>query len=576
MRTMRSVRPRAAVCLAAAASLATIVALSAGGVAGAAAHPRSRARVSMDRATSTPIKHVVVIFGENVSFDHYFGTYPDATNPPGEPSFYGSRGTPSVNGLSGPLLTNNPNLSNPQRLDRSQALTCDQDHGYTSEQAAFDHGLMDQFVQDTGHGQTVQQCTGKSTGTSPNYAVMDYYDGNTVTGLWNYAQHYALSDNSFGTNFGPSTPGAINVTAGNTYGALCGPTSAVYRGPPCTTAPGSASATPGSPQPHGTATVYSDADPNYDICSSTQDGKRAADTIAMGGQNLGDLLDRGRITWGWFQGGFASPGYVSGQPRTDDLAAVCTGTHTNIGGNTVKDYSPHHEPFQYYDSTANPKHLPPTSIAMIGHQDQANHQYDIQDFWAAAENGNLPAVSYLKAPEYQDGHAGYSDPIDEQHFLAETINKLERLPSWRSTAVIINWDDSDGWYDHQMGPIISQSQTPLDVLSDAGDCGTNPAKVPTTDVGTPEPARCGVGPRIPLLAISPYAKHKYIDNTFTTQTSIVRFIEDNWLGSQRIGNGSADSWTGTIQNMFDFSRHSDRRLFLDPTTGQPVPAARGR
>ena len=100
-------------------------------------------------ATSTPIKHLVVIFQENVSFDHYFGTYPYATNPAGEPGFHAAKNTPTVNGLTQALLQDNPNTANPTRLDRSQALTCDQDHGYTAEQEAFDHGLMDKFVQST-------------------------------------------------------------------------------------------------------------------------------------------------------------------------------------------------------------------------------------------------------------------------------------------------------------------------------------------------------------------------------------------------------------------------------------------
>src|SRR5215475_8200004 len=91
--------------------------------------------------TTTPIKHLVVIFDENVSFDHYFGTYPNAANPTGEPSFTAKPGTPSVNGLSGVLLNNNPNGYNPQRIDRSNALTCDQNHAYTPEQKAADHGL---------------------------------------------------------------------------------------------------------------------------------------------------------------------------------------------------------------------------------------------------------------------------------------------------------------------------------------------------------------------------------------------------------------------------------------------------
>ncbi len=513
--------------------------------------------------TATPIQHLVVIFQENVSFDHYFATYPVATNPPGEPPFTAAPGTPTVNGLSGALLTDNPNLSNPQRLDRTQASTCDQNHGYTAERAAFDHGLMDQFVQHTGNSETVQACTGKQTGTTPNYAVMDYYDGNTVTGLWNYAQNFALSDNSYGTTFGPSTPGAINVTAGNTYGAICGPSSAVYNASPCTAQPGSSLAGPGYSQSQGSGTDYSDADPNFDVCSSTEDHQSAGKTIQMGGQNIGDLLDAAHITWGWFEGGFASPGYVPGNPATDNLSKVCTGTTTNIAGNVVNDYIPHHEPFQYYASTANPTHLPPTSIAAIGHQDQANHQYDLRDFWAAADANNLPAVSYLKAPGAQDGHAGYSDPLDEQTFLVDTINRLEKLPSWRSTAVVINWDDSDGWYDHQMGPIVTQSQTALDTLTGTDSCGTN-----TTMVPDGQQARCGVGPRIPMLVVSPYSRTNFVDNTFTTQTSVVRFIEDNWLGGQRIGGGSADAWTGSLDGMFDFSHPQAAPLFLNPSTGE--------
>jgi phospholipase C len=96
---------------------------------------------------------VVVIFQENVSFDHYFGTYPKALNPPGEPSFHARPDTPTVNGLKGGLLTLNPNLnpangadaSNPFRLDRSQAATQDQNHAYGPEQSAVHFGLMDLF-----------------------------------------------------------------------------------------------------------------------------------------------------------------------------------------------------------------------------------------------------------------------------------------------------------------------------------------------------------------------------------------------------------------------------------------------
>src|SRR5450432_1712624 len=159
----------------------------------------------------TPIQHVVVIFQENISFDHYFATYPTAANRAGEPSFYARLQTPAVRGLTGYMLTTNANEYQPYRLDRSQAVTCDQDHSYTDEQKAADGGLLDHFVQATGR-------TG--IGCSPfGQTVMGYYDGNTVTALWNYAQHYALSDNSFGTTFGPSTLGAVNLISGQTHGA---------------------------------------------------------------------------------------------------------------------------------------------------------------------------------------------------------------------------------------------------------------------------------------------------------------------------------------------------------------------
>jgi len=484
-------------------------------------------------SANTPIQHVVVILGENVSFDHYFGTYPNATNPAGEPSFHALPSTPSVNGLTANLLTNNPNLANPALLDRSQAQTDDMDHDYTAEQKAFDGGLMDKFVQNTGAG------SWPNKGQSPN-VVMDYFDGNTVTALWNYAQHDAMSDNSFGTTFGPSTPGALNLVSGQTHGAVAYSGNATTPGVTQRQADSTGMVIPGKLDTNNT--LYSDADPYFDKTSK-------GNTIEMTGQNVGDLLNAKDVTWGWFEGGFKT-----------------AGTHSDVGGVSNPDYIPHHEPFQYYKSTANPNHLPPTSVAMIGHQDQANHQYGMTDFWAATDAGNMPSVSFLKAPAYQDGHAGYSDPLDEQHFLTDTINHLESLPTWSSTAVILSYDDSDGWYDHAMGPIVNASNDPLaDALVGPGNAGT-PATGAYLD-------RAGYGPRLPLLVISPYAKHNFVDHSVTDQTSILRFIEDNWnLG--RIGDQSYDAKAGSLTNMFDFANGpKNNKLFLNTTTGEPIAQA---
>ncbi len=222
----------------------------------------------------------------------------------------------------------------------------------------------------------------------------------------------------------------------------------------------------------GLGTLYGDQDPYYDDCSN---GNHATDgaLAALTGQNIGDLLDAKNVSWGWFEGGFAPTG-TSDAPGSTQALPVCGSAHANIGGPTTltNDYSPHHEPFQYYASTANPAHLPPSSLAQIGYTDQANHQYDISDFsdaLAGTGGSKLPAVSYLKAPAYEDGHPGYSDPTDEQTFLVNTINSIEKSKYWPSTAIVITYDDSDGWYDHQAPVIIN---------------GSNDANTRTTPRGT--------------------------------------------------------------------------------------------
>jgi phospholipase C len=278
----------------------------------------------------------------------------------------------------------------------------------------------------------------------------------------------------------------------------------------------------------------------------------------MSGQNVGDLLNAKGITWGWFQGGFAPTGTsASGAP-------VCGASHANIGGATVADYSPHHNPFEYYKSTANPDHTPPASVTEIGHNGRANHEYDLSWFFKALDHGNMPAVSYLKAPEYQDGHAGYSDPTDEQHFLVNTINAIQRSKFWHSTAIMITYDDSDGWYDHQMPPIINSSADPaLDALNGPGVCGHGTPLAGIAD-------RCGYGQRLPFLLISPYAKTDYVSGTTADQTSLLAFIEDNWLGGQRTGGGSFDALAGPLDNMFSFGHPHFAPYLLDPATGEPV------
>ena len=531
-----------------ASSLATLL------VAGTLPIPAIAAGPSGGGETATPIKHLVIIFQENISFDHYFGTYPYATNPAGEPRFIAAPGTPSVNGLTGSLLAHNPNAtnpvnaagaSNPFRLDRSQAATADQDHDYGPEQQAFDHGLMDAFPASVG---TAGPPPAGGGIFATDGLTMGYFDGNTVTAYWNYAQRYAMSDNSYGTNFGPSTDGAVNLISGQ----LNGVTTDIN--------PGGSTIDDGN----GGLTLISDADPVGDKCSTTT-GER----VQFSGKNVGDLLNDKGITWGFFEGGF-NLSIVNANGSTG-----CSRSTTSTVTNSKKaDYIPHHQPFQYYTSTANPMHLRPTSTATIGYSgDPANHQYDIQDFFDAVSAGNFPAVSFLKAPGYQDAHAGYSDPLDDQTFVVNTINFLQKQHDWDSTAVVIAFDDSDGWYDHQLGQIVNQSSTSADMLTGQGACGNGATALPGVAPGTLHAqGRCGYGPRLPLLVISPWSRHNFVDHAMTDQTSVLRFIEDNWLGGEKIGAGSFDTIANPIDNMFDFGYgpRNAGQYILDPSTGLVV------
>ena len=364
----------------------------------------------------------------------------------------------------------------------------------------------------------------------------------------------------------------------------------------------------------GGNSLIEDAQPYYDDCSTR-------DAVSLTGKNVGDNLNAAGLSWGWFQGGFRpttsfatatggpqptstfTPDQFKGKfataPASDQ--GLCNAVHpvgaaiggtggTTPGGSNYgnkDDYIAHHEPFQYYASTANPHHLPPASLAAIGTDtqttvggvpqfDTANHQYDTSDFDSlvgAIAHGylspdHLPAVSFLKAPGYQDGHAGYSDPIDEQQFIANEINALQHTPDWSSTAVVIAYDDSDGWYDHVYSGVHNPSDTstvatppgPQDFLTGAGLCGDTSKTTPLAG----QNGRCGYGPRLPLLVISPWAKHNFVDHTLTDQSSILKFVEDNWR-LPRIA-GSFDAIAGPLDKMFDFTDRNgeNRTLFLDP------------
>ena len=293
---------------------------------GAGRNPADTAR------TATPIKHLVVIYNENVSFDHYFATYPKAANPKGEPPFVAAPGTPHANTLAAAhLLTGNPNFTNkengadaaePFRLDRTQAATADQNHAYTAEQMAYDHGRADLFPKYTG-----KATPGGVGAFGTKGQVMGYFDGNTVGAMWRYAQHYAMSDNAYTDTYGPSTPGALEVVSGQTNGMQIVATTKK----PSTMTAVSYYIDDGQ----GGLGMINDVDPAHDACSSP------TNQVMMTGKNIGDLLNAADLTWGGFMGGFDlashNPNSTTGCKRS---------THSVVVGANVVDYIPHHNWFQ--------------------------------------------------------------------------------------------------------------------------------------------------------------------------------------------------------------------------------------
>jgi len=582
---LRGRRARIAVGSAVVAGVAAVT-CGAAGVFSASAAPDN------SLVTTTPIKHVVVLFSENVSFDHYFATYPNAANTDGT-TFIAASNTPTnidteanatssgtSAGSKGYLLTTaNPDAASvggaaPARLTHAQALTTSQGHSYLPEQQAMDWDAaanngnggakMDDFISTQSGTTAPVNATSSASGytfSSPSI-VQDYYDGNTVTGLWNYAQNYAMSDNSWDAGFGPSTVGALNLISGQT-----GHSTAYTSDNTRDSSTGKRSLTKTS----NGATAISSINTTTDVGTTTGDPTPAYDDCSDGstyagqaGKNVGDLLNSKNVSWGWFQGGFAPS-----TAATNSTLAVCGSTTPGLDGE-VGAYSPHHNPFEYYASTANPKHTAPASLAEVGHDGQANHEYDLSYFDEALDAGNLPAVSFLKAPRAQDGHPGNSDPLDEQAFFTSEINTIEQSKYWPSTAIVIAYDDSDGWYDH-VAPIITNSSNDDGSAKNGHSASTeHDGAICTSAAAAGVPAigdiadRCGPSQRLPLLVISPYSKQNYVSHDLTSQVSVLQFIEDNW-STGKIGAGSLDADTSTdnLADMLNFAAPQQNNLVLN-------------
>jgi phospholipase C len=469
-----------------------------------------QASAESDKGAHSPIKHTIILYQENISFDHYFGTYG-----------HGSNGIPAGSTLThtNGTLTWGP-YAPTQLSGASQSRTCDVDHNYSNMIKMVDHGAMDMFLQ-FGNDKTVKKPSDSTSATCPSFEsaapippgtnltalANAYYTGSTAAdpnaplqNYWKLASQYTLADNFFQGVYGPSTPGAQWLVAATNN-------------------------TSGDPNPIG------------DKCNDYP-----ASINPQNIPNLGTEASAAGVSWAWFQGGFGS----------------CS-TNPITGVVTLNGYSAHHDPFQYFTSTADLTHADAYDPNMS--YSQANrHQRDLSVFDAALAHTSisghvptLPAISWVKAPQLQDGHPGYSGPALEDAFVGDLVARLKASRYWKDTALVIAFDETGGWWDHVAPPELGGNFAPW-VNGQPNLTGCQYPGIPGVTCG-----EAGLGPRMPVLVVSRFAKRHFVDHNLLNTASLAKWVEWNH-GLPALGVwGNRDVRAGNLANAFVFGGDNQKQ-----------------
>jgi phospholipase C len=446
-----------------------------------------------ENGTHSPIKHTIILFQENISFDHYFGTYGHGSN--------GILAGSTLSHTSG-ALTWGP-YSPTQLSGTTQSRTCDVEHGYANMITMANHGAMNRYLQ-LGNDKiepnpsTPSSCPAFETVAAPGSGVTalanGYYTGTAgdpnapLQNYWRLASQYTLADNFFQGVYGPSTPGAEWLVA-------------------------------------GTNNTVHDPNPVGDICNDYPAGISPQNI-----PNLGAEATAAGTSWAWFQGGFG----------------------TCIPG-TTNGYSAHHNPFQYFSTTADPTHANAFDPNLNSPQAN-NHQRDLSVLYAALAGApvagqsvvpNLPSISWVKAPAVDDGHPSYSGPALEDAFVGDLVARLQSSKYWKDTALFIAFDETGGWWDHVSPPDLggnfatwvngSPNLTGCQYPGDGLACG-----------------EAGLGPRMPVLVISRFSRQGFIDHDQLDTTSLTKWVEWNHRLPALGVWGNRDVTAGSLTRAFRF------------------------
>jgi phospholipase C len=355
------------------------------------------------------VKHVVVIYLENHSFDNLFGQFPGANGIQNATvanyTQVDATGTPYgvLPAIPNPAFpTNLPNK--PFMIDQYVAndmMTPDVLHRYYQEQMQIDGGKMDKFA----------LYNGNSAGLSQGY-----YQTSMIP-FYSLAQKYTLCDNFFHSAFGGSFLNHMWLIAG---------ASPVFPGAPSNIVAQLDSTgklvKDGAVTPDGYVV-------NTSFSVNTPHPASAAANVLVPNQTLptiGDRLSEKKVSWAWYSGGWDSA----------------------VAGHADATFQFHHQPFIYFANYAD------------GTQAKADHLKDEKDFIAAAKAGTLPSVSFVKPLGINNEHPGYSDvALGENHTL-ELINDVLSGPDGKDALIIITYDEHGGFWDHVAPPVIDKKWGP--------------------------------------------------------------------------------------------------------------------
>ena len=501
------------------------------------------------------IKHVVMIVQENRSFDSYFGTYPGADGIPAKDGKFTVCLPDPARGTCDPPFHDSPlvNGGGP--------------HGLGASEDDIDGGRMDGFVREseTRGGRGCGGFAGVCSPASPS-DVIGYHDAREIPNYWKYAESFTLQDHMFESDASWSLPAHLYEVS--LWSARCSrqgdPSSCVndnelggyqtqqiigvgaigrraarrmrrfdrvgrrrLRG--CSQSAGASTNAP-SLQDHRLARARAAAARCRGRVRAQLAQERASlalqvsTTYNYAWTDITYLLHKHGVSWGYF----VTPG---GQPDCEGGNANCASAPLSVG--TPDIWNP----------------LP--SFTDVQQDGQLGNIQNVSNFLTDAQQGTLPAVSWVVPDQQHSDHPPANIAVG-QAYVTNLINTVMRGPNWDSTAIFLVWDDWGGFYDHVVPPHVDEN---------------------------------GYGIRVPSLIISPYARRGYIDHQTLSFDGIIKFIEDDFLGGQRLDprtDGRPDPrpdirevapQLGDVTTDFDFTQTPAPPLIL-PLHPPPGPASK--